>query len=316
MENNILISGYVSLDRIINIDTPTKEGLTSIITNHDNDQIYIGGCSINIAAALAKLHVRIKPMVRVGKDYETSGLKAFLEKNEVITDSVEIVSEALTSKSYLVEDVDGNHNTLFYQGAQDREFFRPLKDKEFDGSNYGILTVGNELDNIEFFEKCKKHQIPLIFGMKADFDAFPKNILKDILLYSSIIFTNEAERKEIEKRMNLESITQLHQLGNVETIITTYGGNGSEYVQFTDDKVIYERIPICSPEKVVDFTGCGDAYLAGFLYGYLNGKSTQECCMFGSVLSSFVIEKRGCCTNFPTEETLQKRYDRMRKELK
>lgn len=315
MKKNILISGYVSLDRIINIDTPAREGLTSIITNHDNDQIYFGGCSVNIAAALSRLGIRSKPVVRVGSDYEICGLKGFLEEYGVDTDLVEPVLEAATSRCYLVEGPEGNHVTLFYQGAQGREFFKPLKDEDFSNADYGVLTVGNELDNIEFFEKCRKHQVPLIFGMKADFDAFPEHILKEVLLYSSIIFTNEFERKEIEQRMNLDSIIQLNQIGNVEVIITTYGSKGSEYNYFAGCRSENKRIPICNPKQVVDFTGCGDAYASGFLYGYFSDRNIEQCCMLGSVLSSFVIERRGCCTNLPTEEQLKKRFEQMRKEL-
>ncbi len=316
MRKTLVISGYVSLDRILNIESPAKEGFTSIVTNDDNNDIYMGGCPINIAVALSKLNVKIKPLIRVGKDYESSGLKGFLEDAGVITEGIEVVEEAATSKCYLVEDKRGSHITLFYQGAQNKKYFKPLKNVYFKDVSYGILTVGNELDNYEFYEKCKKNHIPLIFGMKADFDAFPHNVLKEILLYSSIIFMNESEQSEIERRMNLDRIEDLFNLGNAQLIITTHGSDGSEYYWRHNGELVHEWIPICKPQKVVDFTGCGDAYVAGFLYGYMNQWSIRECCMYGSVLSSFVIEKRGCCTNLPEETELYSRYNQMRKEMR
>ncbi|MEG1614248.1 MAG: carbohydrate kinase family protein, partial [Oscillospiraceae bacterium] len=40
-----IISGYVSMDRVVRINTPAKVGFTSIVNNSDNAKIYYGGCS-------------------------------------------------------------------------------------------------------------------------------------------------------------------------------------------------------------------------------------------------------------------------------
>jgi adenosine kinase len=64
----------------------------------------------------------------------------------------------------------------------------------------------------------------------------------------------------------------------------------------------------------VDTTGSGDAFMAGFLYGYLKGRNIKDCCSLGSVLSSFIIEKVGCTTNAPTEQKFLERFDKFIKE--
>ena len=59
--------------------------------------------------------------------------------------------------------------------------------------------------------------------------------------------------------------------------------------------------------EIVDATGTGDAYMSGFLYGYLNGRPTEECLRLGTALSAFVIQAVGCCTNIPMPEALEQK---------
>ena len=74
----------------------------------------------------------------------------------------------------------------------------------FEDTKLGVITVASRQDNEEFFEKCQKHHVPIVFGMKDDFDAFPEEFLKRLLTGSKIIFTNEVEREIIEKFMDLK----------------------------------------------------------------------------------------------------------------
>ncbi|EKC69536.1 kinase, PfkB family, partial [human gut metagenome] len=55
-----------------------------------------------------------------------------------------------------------------------------------------------------------------------------------------------------------------------------------------------------------------DAYMAGFVYGYLHGYSPADCCRLGSVLSYFVLQAEGCCTNAPTEQELLQKFETLR----
>jgi len=52
--------------------------------------------------------------------------------------------------------------------------------------------------------------------------------------------------------------------------------------------------------KVVDTTGAGDAFCAGFLYGLISGKSLYECGRLGNFVASRCIIKMGARTGLPT----------------
>ena len=162
---DLLTSGYVSMDRIIKISSPARVGFTAIITNQDNASINFGGCSVNIAYAGSKLGLCTAPLIRVGGDYEQTGFKDFLEKSGVSLDGVSQLPAETTSCCYLIENPDGEHITLFYPGAMDEKYCSPPPDSLFAQSRFGVMTVGAKPDNEAFFEKCRQHDLPMVFGM-------------------------------------------------------------------------------------------------------------------------------------------------------
>lgn len=307
---DILASGYVSLDRIIKIDSPAKIGHTSLITNKNHAKINFGGCSVNIVSALGKLGAKAMPLIRVGNDYEESGFKRFLEDNGVLLEGLTILENESTSGCYLVEDTQGEHITLFYPGAMDAKYFMPLNDIFFKQTRLAVMTVASKPDNQEFFAKCLKHSVPLVFGMKSDPNAFPEDFLKDILNYSKLIFMNEAEQNFLEVLFGFNSITDLFENEKTEIIITTRGNRGSLFYQKNRNGFIQGEIPVCKCGPVIDTTGSGDAYMSGFLFGYLHDYPIKTCCMMGSTLASFVVEKEGCCTNLPLLENFNSRFQK------
>lgn len=308
---DVIINGYVSMDHIIKINTPAKVGFTSLVTNKTNAKIYYGGCSVNIAAALCKLGLKAMPILRVGEDYESNGFKHFLIDGNVPMDGISVVEDEATSVCYLLQDNCNDHITIFYPGAMDGKYAKVLDTKLFEGARLGVITVASRQDNEEFFKACRQCNVPIVFGMKDDFDAFPIEFLKQLLTSSKIIFTNEVEREIIEKLYGFDDITQLFSIGEVEIIVTTLGKEGSIYYEKTKEGIRSEKIGICPVEQVVDATGSGDAYIAGFLYGYLSGMNATDCCKLGSVLSYFVLQKEGCCTNLPDINQLMNEYKKL-----
>ena len=305
---DVLTSGYVSMDHIIKIASPAKVGFTSLVTNKSNARIFYGGCSVNISYALSKLGMVSLPVLRVGGDWEENGFRAFLEEGGVPLDGIKVLPEEATSVCYLLQDNNNDHITVFYPGAMVGKYAAPMNEELFQGTRLGVITVAPEKDNREFFSKCRENNVPVVFGMKDDFDAFPEEFLKELLTGSKIIFTNEVEREIIEKIYGFSDITELFGIGEADIIVTTLGKDGSICYIREEDGIRQERIGICPVEQVVDATGSGDAYMAGFMYGYLNGYKPEQCCKLGGTLSSFVLQAEGCCTNVPDKEALLKKF--------
>ena len=116
---------------------------------------------------------------------------------------------------------------------------------------------------------------------RADFLSLVKN---DI----DILFSNEDEIKSLYQ---VDSINEaLHQLRNdCEFAAVTRNEHGSVVID-GDDVVIIDAEPV---DSVVDATGAGDMYAAGFLYGFVRGKPIEQCGKIGSIVASEVISHMG-----------------------
>ncbi|RRJ15672.1 carbohydrate kinase family protein [Lachnoanaerobaculum orale] len=314
MKVEVLTSGYVSMDHIIKLKTPAKVGFTSIVENQSSAEIFYGGCSVNIDYELCKLGIDSMPLIRVGKDYESTGFKSFLEEAKVPTRGVNIIEEDITGYCYLLQDNNNEHITIFYPGAMDRKYASGFKEELFKDAKLGVITVASIDDNMDFFRKCQKFNIPIVFGMKDDMEAFPEYFLKEILKESKIIFTNEVECEIIKHINGITDIKELFIDGKVDILITTLGADGSICYIRKGEKIIEKRIEAIRINNVVDASGGGDAYMSGFLYGYLKDFDPEDCCRLGTIMASHIIQKEGCLSNVPDESKLLGDFDSLFKK--
>ena len=116
---------------------------------------------------------------------------------------------------------------------------------------------------------------------KNDFLDLVKNKL-------DIIFANEQEITSLIHAKSFEDVVEFgKQLG--KNLIITRGEKGSVAIK-------NQEIVECQSKsnlKIVDLTGAGDLFAAGFLHGIINNVSTKECLEKGTEMSSKIIQKVG-----------------------
>ncbi len=111
------------------------------------------------------------------------------------------------------------------------------------------------------------------------------NLLKHDL---DMLIGNENEINELANQKNLlDSINQLKQLNKF--IVITRSENGSLAVK--DNEIV--NCNSVKVDKVLDLTGAGDLFAAGFLKEYLEKSEIKKCLMTGSILASKIIQKIG-----------------------
>jgi sugar/nucleoside kinase (ribokinase family) len=103
-----------------------------------------------------------------------------------------------------------------------------------------------------------------------------------------IVFANAEEAKSLYETDNFEhAVSQLRKDCKIAAI--TRSEHGSVIVR-GDERFDIDAIDI---GEVVDTTGAGDLYAAGFLHGYANGKPLDECGKLGSLAAGLVIQQIG-----------------------
>lgn len=305
---DLVASGYVSMDRIIKLRQPTAVGKTSIILNGDSQKIYYGGCGVNVSYLLAKLGKKTLPILRVGDDCQQTGFTEYLAQGGVSLAAVSTVSGAATSFAYLLEDSQGDHITLFHPGAMEGKYALEPLDEWFQSTKLALITVASPQDNQLFLDKARKHQVPLLFGMKMDEAAFPKDLLVDILSYATVLFANQSESARICSMLNLHSIKDLFTRTNLQVIVTTQGAQGCIFVEGSSDGLITGQIAAARVNTLCDTAGSGDAFIAGYAYGMLEGASVRRCVEYGSTMAAFIVEAIGCTTSAPELPDFIKRH--------
>ena len=142
--------------------------------------------------------------------------------------------------------------------------------KAFDKAMSNAKKVAMSLSDIFCVDRHKPHFLNLV-----------KNKL-------DITFANEQELTSLIDAKNFDEVVNFSKKLN-KLVVVTRGEKGA--VAINGNEVIESDIQ--KNLKIVDLTGAGDLFAAGFLHGYINKLSTKECLEKGTEMSSKIIQQIG-----------------------
>ena len=110
-----------------------------------------------------------------------------------------------------------------------------------------------------------------------------------VLKHTYYLKVNETEMETITGLKDTHEAAKLIHAWGVTEVIITLGSEGS--LVYVDDK--FYEIPAYPPHEVVDATGCGDTYSAGYLYKRLQGATPTEAGKFAAAMCTIKLEHNG-----------------------
>jgi hypothetical protein len=125
------------------------------------------------------------------------------------------------------------------------------------------------------------------------------NYILQLIQTVDILFCNEPEAQALYQTENIKDITaNFSRLGNITVV--TRGSKGALVINgdFVGE-VEGERV-----SKVLDTTGAGDLFAAGFLHAYTQGKPLTECAALGNKAAAHIIQQLGARPLKPLRETI------------
>jgi nucleoside kinase len=300
---DVLATGYPSLDYILPVSHSPGIGETALLQAipHDGAATY-GGCGINVAVALARLGLRSGVAVVLGDDYAGSLYRARLREQHVDTGDVTTIPGEQTSRSYLFRNPNGEYQNFFFAGAADR-WDGTLRLKGLPMAHYALVTVGPYRYNRQFVELARAAHVPLIWELKPDIFAFPAEAMTEFAAASTYIIMNHIEAVFVAQTLELAEPKDLLN-ETTQAVVITRGAEGCQV--YTAERC--QAVAAVPVTRVVDTTGAGDAFTAGFLAGIIRKHSLKVSAQMGSVMASFALEKIGCQTNLPTWGLMEARY--------
>ena len=241
-----------------------------------------GGCAGNIAYNLKLLGGDPLPMATVGQDFAPS--REHFEACGIPLTHVKEIADLFTAQAFITTDLDDNQITAFHPGAMMRSYENHVKDVV--DVKFGIVGPdGYEamLQNSREFAECG---IPFIFDPGQAMPLFNGAELTQMIEQATYVTVNDYESSLLEERTGLSTRAIAER---VEAYLITRGGKGSE-IHRRDGMI---HIPAASAIRVVDPTGCGDAYRAGLIYGLMHDMDMPTAGRIASLMGAIKIEHLG-----------------------
>ena len=301
---NIIVSGSMAYDRIMTFPEyfadhilPDKIHVLNVCFQVNGVTEHFGGTAGNISYALKLMGKSAVISATIGHDYRR--YFKWLEKNDISTEGIKVIEEEFTAGAYITTDKADNQITGFNPGAM--KFTSGLDFDAVEAAETLLIASPGNLDDMIIYPRlCKQKGIRCIFDPGQALPVLQAEDLIEAVTGCSLLIVNDYEFDMI---LNKTGLSRQELLALAESTIITLGEHGSQV--FTNGSET--KIAAAKAAKVVDPTGCGDAYRGALLSGLAAGKNLIESAKLGSVCASFAVECHGTQVySFSAEEFAQR----------
>ena len=256
-----------------------------------------GGTAGNIAYNLQLLEGKPLIMATVGEDFASYAKR--LNESNLSTVHIKQIANSFTAQAFITTDLDDNQITAFHPGAMVESHQNSVNDAK--DVTLAIIAPDGRDGMFQHAKECFDAGIPFLFDPGQGLPMFNGEELLHFIEMASYLAVNDYESQIIQDKTGL-SLEQL--AAKVKALIVTLGGQGSHIYA---DGQRYE-IACVKADKIVDPTGCGDAYRAGLLYGMAQGWDWPTCGRLASTMGAIKIASRGGQNHKPTRAEIEAIY--------
>jgi adenosine kinase len=258
-----------------------------------------GGCGGNIAYNLALLGQHPLLIATVGQD--APEYVAWLRDRGVDTSGVLQIPDEFTASYFVSTDRDNNQIASFYTGAMAKAGRLSFKDYAPKRIEIAIISPNDPGAMVKYARECQELGIPYIYDPSQQIPRLTPSELLEGINGAKVLIVNDYEFGMIKKQTGL-SDDEIQQLTPIVVITRGERGSTVRTVEGTWE------IPIAPPRRVVDPTGVGDAYRAGFITGICRGFSWDIVGRMGSLAATYVLEEHGTQRHHYSLERFIRRY--------
>ena len=302
----IIVTGSIAFDYVMVFPghfqdhiLPEKMHILSVSFLVDSMKRLHGGTAPNIAYNLALLGERPEVVGTVGDDF--ADYRAWLESKGVQTHGIKVIAGDFTASAFINTDLKHNQITAFYPGAMRHASTLSLKDAGLTAGDLVLIAPNDPAAMAGHAEECTALGIPYLYDPSMQAPRLTPIELESGLKGAKILTGNDYEFGMMAEKLEL-SESQLRR--KVPITVMTKGEAGA---LITVDGQEYE-IPPASPTTVLDPTGAGDAYRAGFVKGMAAGFSWPVVGRLGALTAVYAIEHTGTQHHYYTITEFVERY--------
>jgi sugar/nucleoside kinase (ribokinase family) len=286
----LCVFGHTNLDFIMSLERfPEKNTSVDVVEK----QHYFGGTAANVATVAASLGVPTALTSYVGKDIPLEFKALMSEKGVDLRDLVEVEGYE-TPTVWIVSDSSHDQIAYVYQGPMRHMDEFELRMGAAKEADFVHIMTGRPEYYLRLMRECERLRKTVSFDPAQEIHHIWKaEDFREAMSMCDMFFCNENELATAMKYLGAKRPDDL--LDHVNVVVNTIGSRGSRI--FTAEGEV--DVPAVRPSKVVDTTGAGDAFRAGYFAGVYRKFSIRDSARMGAAAASFVIEAKGSLTNLP-----------------
>ncbi len=288
----LCVYGQTNIDHLLMLkELPERNTSSNVLSKKS----FYGGTGANVATMASALGVPTALISYVGKDLPRE-FRQLMESKGVILDELVEVDGKETPNVWIATDEKEDQVAYVFQGAMADMGSYPVMSKMAKDALAIHLMTGSP----DYYLKLLAQ--PNMLRKRRALDpaqeihhVWDSGRFQKALEFTDMLFCNRNELATALRYTGKESAEELlDSYRGMQVIVNTLGGQGAR---------IYGRnetidVPAAQVE-VVDPTGAGDAFRAGFYAGLYRGKSWMECGTLGCAAASFAVSSQGSLTSIP-----------------
>jgi adenosine kinase len=289
---SIVLTGSIAFDYLMSFpgffkDHILPEHLESISLSFLVDDMIRqpGGVAANIAYTLGLLCETPRLVATAGVDFAEYG--KVLEDAGVDISGVKIIEEKFTASFFVNTDLSNAQIASFYAGAMADAGLISMADLGLTADDIVVISPNAPGAMIKYSLECQELGVPYIFDPSQQIVRLDQQDLRKGIAGAHALFVNEYEFELLQKhtQMSAQEI-----LSGLTFAVITLAESGARVFQ---NGVFLSDVPAFPPSRILDPTGVGDAFRAGFLKGYVNGFNLVLCAQMGVLAATYSLEEPG-----------------------
>lgn len=257
--------------------------------------VNVGGNGCNVAVNLKKLGLDVQIMGNIAKDELGLFIINEMEELGINHSCIQYSEDLATGVSIIFIEKNGEKGILQYVGANRNLSFKADGLDEEEGvaviTGLGLIPkIENDLEQIT--KHLKQHNKTIIVDTSANTCNLMDKLEREALANIDYFLINEREVMDLTKTDTIEKAAEYLLERGCKNVIIKVGEKGAYYFNKTDS---FYKIGIDT--NVVDTTGAGDAFLAGFTYALLHEYDMELCVEIANKVGAKCVEKIGSTSN-------------------
>jgi sugar/nucleoside kinase (ribokinase family) len=256
-----------------------------------------GGCAANTAISLAKLGVLVGVAGKVGNDLFGDAVDHELRARGVRTEMVQRSASHGTSKTVILPVIGADRRYIHTIGANadftssDIDASLAAQAEVFALGGYFVLPAFNSEGSAALLATLKQRGVRTVLDVVIPATEHPPTLddLRPVLRYVDVFTPNDVEAAMLTGETDPEKQARLFLDAGCTIAVITRGSDGALLMSASQ---VLEMT--AAPVEVVDMSGAGDAFVAGFIMGLLAHWSLEETLRYACLIGASACTRLGC----------------------